>query len=257
MDGNGLIFAHPTLYHVTARGCWKSILEHGLLSAVDLAAECGLDRDEIIGRRRATCRQVSAPNSSLKAVIRDQVPLSVDKLVKYINHQGNRISLERCLERQSEQVFFFVSKAAAGRMAAKYEAMGHPQNMLVVNAASLVGEHEKDIDLSAYNSGFNRTDRREPANHPDWYKLYHEMFLPIDEYPYDTWCKRRKKSKKDPIVEVTVRGRVSDMKAHVERVVEMNGENEGRQVYSRKVGAKKDAIQMVTDATLRKKQKAR
>lgn len=237
MDSRDLVIAYPTLYHLTARGCWKSILEHGLLSAIDLAAECGIDRDEIIGRRRATCRKVSAPNSSLKAVIRDQVPLSVDKLVRYIDYQGNRITLERLLERQSERVFFFVSEAAAGRMAAKYEAMGCPQNMFVVNADSLVNEHLDHIDLSAYNSGFNRTDRRNPAYHPSWYKLYHEMFLPIQEYPYDIWCTRRKKPQEHPIVELTVRGRVSDLKAHVEKVFEMDGENKGRTVHSKKIKA--------------------
>ena len=234
MDRRVLTVAYPRLYHLTARRYWKSILEHGLLSAIDLAAECGFDRDEIIGRRRATCRHVNAPKSSLKAVIRDQVPMNVDKLLRYIDHQGNRITLERWLERQSERVFFFVSEAAAGRMAAKYEALGHPQDMFVVNADSLVNEHLEDIGLSAYNSGFNRTDRRNPADHPSWYKLHHEMFMPIADYPYKIWQSRRRKSKGEPVVELTVRGCVPDMRKHTEKVVEMNKGKADKTVYQRK-----------------------
>ena len=238
MDRNDLISTYQELYHLTAREHWKSVLEHGLLSAIDLAAVCGLDRDDIIGKRRATCKQVSAPNSSLTAAIRDQEPLVVDKLVRYIEYQGNRITLERWLERQSERVFFFVSEVTAGRMAAKYEKKGQSQVMIVVNTKSLVNAYHDKIDLSAYNSGFNRTDPRDPANRRCRHKLYHEMFLPIDEYPYDTWCDRRSKETEYPIVEVTVRGRVSNMTAHVERVVEMNGKSKGREVYSKKVGCK-------------------
>ena len=238
MERDKLISTYPTLYHLTARGCWKSILDNGLLSAIDLADECGVDRSEIIGGRRTKCRRISAPNQSLEAIIRDQMPLNIEKLMAHINHQGNRITLERLLERQSERVFFFVSQETAGGMAAKYEAMGCPQDMIVVNTQSLVNACHDKMDLSAYNSGFNRTDPKILANRPFWYKLYHEMFLPIDEYSYDTWRTRRKKSKKDPIVEVTVRGRVSSMDAHVERVVEMNGKSEGREVYSKKAVGK-------------------
>lgn len=238
MDRDKLISTYPRLYHLTARGCWKSILDNGLLSAIDLADECGVDRSEIIGGRRTKCRRISAPNQSLEAVIRDQMPLNIEKLMAHINHQGDRITLERLLERQSERVFFFVSRETAGGMAAKYEAMGRPQDMIVVNTESLVNACQDRMDLSAYNSGFNRTDPKILADRPFWYKLYHDMFVPIEEYPYDTWRERRKKSKKDPIVEVTVRGRVSGMDAHVERVVEMNGESEGREVYSKKIGCK-------------------
>lgn len=238
MDRDDLTSTYPTLYHLTARKHWKSVLEYGLLSAIDLAAICGLDRDEIIGERRATCKRVSAQSSSLNAVIRDQEPLGVVKLLKYIKYQGSLITLERWLERQSERVFFFVSEEAAGRMASKYEKKGQPQAMIVVNTESLVNVPDHRIDLSAYNSGFNRTDPKNPADRPSWYKLHHEMFLPVDEYPYDTWCDRRRKSKSGPIAEVTVRGRVSNMTAHVERVVEMNGESQGRVVYSKKIGGK-------------------
>ena len=239
MDGNKLISTYSTLYHVTASKHWESTLEYGLLSAIDLAAVCGIDRDDIVGERRATCKKVSAPNSSLNAVIRDQEPLNVDKLLRYIKYQGNRITLERWLERQSERVFFFVSEKVARSMADKYEKKGQSQTMIVVNTESLVNAHHDKIDLSAYNSGFNRTDPKDPAARPRWYKLYHEMFLPIDEYPYDTWCDRRRKPTESPIVEVTVRGCVPDLKTHFERVFCMNGELKSEKRIPRKSNSSK------------------
>ena len=232
MDINDLIFDYPMLYHVTARGRWRSVLEHGLHSTSALVDECKLtNREAICGQRRDRSERVSAPNSTLDAVIRDQHPLIVDKLEKYLDFQGNLITLDQWFERQSERVFFFLSESAAGRMADKYEKRGCAQDMIVLSTKSLVKAHQDEIELSPYNSGFNRTDRKNPSAYPCWYKLYHEIFLPIHDYPYEIWCERRKGSETDPVVELTVRGSILDIRSHVIRVAEMNGKKEGRMIY--------------------------
>ena len=150
MKREELISRHPVLYHVTARGAWPSIKEHGLLTTNDLLGMCDAvlslpvegrwgrhddeegwrlmddqERSEVGYVARHDCVHVKAPESSLTAIIRDQEPLSDDTLDRQLSRQrkqrpASTPSFEAWHKRQNDRAFFFPTRAGAEVMATKY-----------------------------------------------------------------------------------------------------------------------------------------
>ena len=211
-----------------------SIMAHGLLSTNALLerSRMPLERKFEIGqKRRAKSEEicvlqpahVSESSQShetwnrqpLAAVIRDQKPLILRKLRDQLEYQGACITEEEWFERQNERVFFFLSWDSVSSMMKIYKQ----QDMLVVCTKSLVKAYCDRIELSAYNSGFNRWDRNDLSSYVKPYRLHDELFLPIREYPYSYWHGER--GSDGPVKELTVLDGIDNIAAHVIRVEEM------------------------------------
>ena len=84
------------------------------------------------------------------------------------------------------------------------------QTVLVVDTKGLVERHYPRIRLSPYNSGSTK---------PNPFPRGRDTFLPPDEYHFEYW--RKKRSKKEAIVELTVEHSVPDIADFVLLVKEM------------------------------------
>ena len=235
-----LIDDHPVLYHVTWRGAWPSILEHGLLSANALLDRGGklVDEEDDAGcRRRSECVPVKGKkfgSVSLMATIRDQKTVDETRLSNYLKATG--MSMEDWYRRQNARVFFFMTKELPkdGKerglvaLAQKYERDQKMQDMIVVCTKSLVNAHYHKIDLSHYNSGYNLNDSTFPKNTAKG-RRHDFLFLRIENYPYKRYSGKR--HVKNRVKELTVVGGVPDIRDHVIKIVEMNDGKEGKILY--------------------------
>ena len=241
MTPEELIKLCPKLYHVTG-GTLCSIKKHGLLTTNDLLgrgdAEFSFPLNGLYGaldnpvdwRRmeehedpgtgceiRDGCVRVCDPDSDLAAVIRDQGPLNEETLKKQLAHQSRLRSgiptLEESHRRQNDRVFFFPTKEKAEELAEKYRKKGAPQKILVVCTKSLIEAHRERIELAAYNSG-STEHQGEDVVSKGWEKWHDELFLPLDDYDYEHWLKKRGRNG-GPVREVTVRGGVPDIAKHL------------------------------------------
>ena len=244
MTPEELINYCPELYHVTG-GAWCSIRKHGLLTTNDLLGRgdaefsvsvrgwCGdLDdsrdwrgmeeqEDPVIGcKARDRCVRVSDPDSCLAAVIRDQVPLNEEVLMSQLAHQRllrpGTPTPEEWHRRQNDRVFFFPTREKAEELAEKYRKKGAPQKILVICTKLLVEAHGDRIELSAYNSGTTKHQGEDVVSN-GWEKWHDELFLPLDDYDYHHW-RRKRRRKGRPVREVTVRGGVPDISKYVIKV---------------------------------------
>ena len=170
----------PTLFHMAEAGAWPTIRRHGLLSpcaALDLFGVAGAARSAALRRRP---ENVVLERADLgRIVLRDQKPLS-DK------------ALARCLRddlapadwhaRLNERVFFWLSRARVLRLLAGRAYRDHAHEILEIEAAPFVAAHRDRIELSPINSG--ATGQFPTPRGAD-------TFLPIDDYPYAAWRKKR------------------------------------------------------------------
>ena len=260
MTSEDLISNHPELYHVTATGSWCSIKKHGLCTTNDLLNRAGVTLscpaegqygrlDNPAGWREMQDGQTSRigwkardtgarvcsddPESSLTAIIRDQDPLNGGStLESQLEHQGACITLEEWHERQNDRVFFFPTEKAAKGFAKTYQGKNAPQDILVVCTKSLINEHRDQIELSAYNSGSTEHQGEDVVSKNGLEKWHDELFVPLGEYNFDYW-RLKKGGPKKAVVEVTVKGGVPDILAHVVKVVQMNGSEEGCLLHKR------------------------
>ena len=241
-----LIRLHPKLYHLTAPGCWESVMEHGLLSTNALIERSGMspERKFEIGRKRRSkneevcipqpaCVPESSPSHEtghgrfLKAVIRDQKPLILRKLRDQLDYQGACITEEEWFVRQNERVFFFLSRDSVSSMMKVYKE----QDMLVVCTKTLVKAYCDRIELSAYNSGFNRWDRNDLSSYVKPYKLHDELFLPIRDYPYSYWHGER--GDDGPVRELTILEGVCNIADYVIKAKQMSEGKTVKVLYER------------------------
>lgn len=194
------------LYHVTARHSWLSIKKYGLLSTNALLKASGLSESERcrigFGHRDHSepVRGSASCNPQLKAVIRDQTPLSDSRLKTELKEQKACISAEEWYERQNARVFFYPSKTEAVELASSYAKNGCPQDILVFRAESLVETHRPDIRLCAFNSG--TSNREKPVPEDCFGKWHDHLFRTVSEYPYAHW--KRKYSRSRAIREITI-----------------------------------------------------
>ena len=260
MKRKELISRYPVLYHVTARGAWPSIKEHGLRTtndllgmrdaALSLPVEGRWGRlDDNIGWKpteeddsdgvgcavRHDCVRVSDLESSLTAVIRDQEPLGKGTtLEKQLLHQcalrSGIPTLREWIHRQNDRAFFFPTEEGAMAMAEKYRGKNAPQDIIVVCTESLVKLPGNKIELSAYNSGNTSREGENVVTKNGLEKWHDKLFRPIGKYDFDYW-RRKRKGPKRAVREVTFKGGIRNIAKHVVKVVPMNGVVEGRALY--------------------------
>ena len=215
-----MVANYPRLYHLTAQGSWDSIKKNGLLSTSKLLAMCKTPkelRDIICREPRSNSVPVENPEISLDATIRDQEPLYDSILKTQLEIQRAKITAQKWYERQNGRVFLFLSYERLADFAKQYP----DEDMLVINTRSLVATHCCQIELCAYNSGYNKREAHMLEN-PSYYKRHDDMFLPFKDYPYRFWQKRNDV----PVKELTVLNDIPDIAFHVIKVVRMHKDGE-------------------------------
>jgi hypothetical protein len=189
----------PRLFHLTEAGAWSSIRDGGLLSTSAL-----LDRFEITGARRAAIESARRPDA-----VHIEHPRHGEAWIQD-NRPINETALRRTLVGMTEpewyrelnrRVFFWLDEARLARLRnAKYHRdRGH--DVLVVDTAALLEAHGDRVQLAHLNTGAVRA----AANYPRGVGT----FRPIEEYP---WPARLRTAPREPIVELTVRDAVPDLR---------------------------------------------
>jgi hypothetical protein len=207
-----LVERHPVLFHMAEDGTWPSIQQRGLLSTaalVDLYNPPAAVRDGVLNEIRR--HSITLDDSALgPAVVRDQAPL---KFLDRCLLPG--ASVQGFLDALNGRVFFWVSEARLKRLLGARLYKNRTHIVLHVDTASLAAEHGKSISLAPYNTGSVHVPGL-PARGP-------ETFLPVADYPYGEWARRRGKQG-EALVELTVPWSVPDISRHVLEVERRTGD---------------------------------
>jgi hypothetical protein len=107
-------------------------------------------------------------------------------------------------ETLNAKVFFWLSRERLRRLLGAKAYRDAPQTILTLRTDTLVEAHRDRILLSPINSGSTIMNPQPRGR---------DTFLPIEEYPFHTW--RRKRSRATAVVELTVTGGVPDITDHV------------------------------------------
>jgi len=198
-----LIETYPRLWHMAEDGSWDSISQRGLLSTtalLDLYKIDGSKRREIESKHRPDSVKISCAGL-LDAVIRDQKPMSDRALITCLT---DGITPTEWYQILNANVFFWLSKRRLRRLLEARAYRDFPQVVLTVETATLVQAHGERILLSAINSG-STIMRAQPRGK--------NTFRSISDYPFDEW--RKKRSRRNAVVELVVPGRIDDITDHV------------------------------------------
>lgn len=201
----------PRLYHMAQAGSWPAIERHGLLSAtalLDLFEVRGEPREALLARHRPESVEVRHPVHGA-AILRDQKPMSDGGLVRALPGDITPGEWYRCL---NEKVYFWLTRKRLDRLLGAAEYRAKRQTILTIDTAALLSRHADRVLLSPINSGCTKPY---PAKR-GW-----DTFLPLTEYPFDEWA--RKRSRQEAIVELTVRHSVPDLRDFVLQVEEVGG----------------------------------
>ena len=203
----------PVLYHMAERGSWGSIQNYGLLSTsalLDLFKVTGIRRETIEAKRRPENVVIEHPAVG-RAVVRDQKPIDNSGLSRCLQDGLVPEDWYRIL---NERVFMWLSPDRLRRLltARPYRAIEH--DVLELDARSLIANYRELITFSPINSGATKPF---PCNRG------RDTFLPIKEYPYSEWRKKRRVGER--VVELAVAGGIADVRRFVLRVVTMRGED--------------------------------
>lgn len=203
MNEADLLSTYPRLWHMAEDGSWPSISKHGLLStsaALDLCGVHGAERFSIESQRRPHS-VVLSPTGSPSMVIRDQKPMSDGALEKCLEDD---LTPEQWYRILNQKTFFWLSRPRLRRLlgARAYRNLAH--TILTVDTATLVAVHRDQILLSPINSG-STIMKPQPRGLG--------TFLPIDQYPFHEW--RKKRSLAEAVVELAVVESVPDILDHV------------------------------------------
>lgn len=184
-------------------GSWESIRKQGLLSTSAL-----LDLYKIEGPERRAIESKHRPESIKicrtgypDAIIRDQKPMSDAALRKCL---ADGITPSMWYEILNAKVFFWLSKRRLRRLLGARAYRDFPQTVLTLDAESLVKAHGDKILLSPINSGSTIMKPQPRGN---------DTFRSIEDYPFEHW--RKKRSRRDAVVELVVPGAVKDIMDHV------------------------------------------
>lgn len=202
----------PRLFHMAEVGSWHSIQAHGLLSTtalLDAFSLSGAARHAIEAQRRPTNVLLQKPGRS-PAVVRDQMPMDDAGLTRCLQDGLTPEDWYRIL---NSKVFFWLTKDRLVRLlnAAAYRDKEH--DVLEIDAKSLVQAHASQIWFCPINSGCTKPMPRARG---------HSTFARIEDYPYSTWKKKRKKGER--VVELAIDYIVPDIATHVRHVRRMKGE---------------------------------
>jgi hypothetical protein len=186
-------------------GSWPAIRDRGLLSTsalLDLYGIEGQARDVIEAVRRPKCLTIQREGLP-DVVIRDQKPMRDDALIKCLEEGLTPADWYRMLNARS---FFWLSRTRLRGLLGARAYRNRPQTVLTLDTRSLVQAHAERVELSPINSGATLFGSR--------VKRGRQTFLPIKDYDFEGWSKKRGAAG-DPVVELVVPGGVPDIREHV------------------------------------------
>lgn len=211
----------PRLYHMAEEGSWPSIQKHGLLSTSAL-----LDLFGIIGKKRLGIEENHRMDKVLishkihgSAIIRDQKPMNDSGLLRCLEPGISPALWYKIL---NEKVFFWLTRERLNRLLHARPYRGKRHCILTVDTSALLEKYARMVRLSPINSGCTK---------PYPWPRGLDTFLPLNQYPYDYWNKKRRG--KDPIVELAVRHSVPDVCSVLIRVEEVQGSAVGPVLWER------------------------
>ncbi len=219
VDPNEIVARFPRLYHMAERDSLPSILEHGLLSTsslLDLYGLTGKDRREIESELRAKSIPIDAAGLG-RAVVRDQCPMS-DLTLRECLRGG--LKPKDWLHLLNARVFFWVSQERLHGLLNARNYAKDEHDVLILDTRTVIEDYKDKIDLCPINSGATI-----PWKHPRDSK----SFLPINQYPWADWIKKRGK-KGQTVVELTVKGGVKDVERHLVEAWRMKGTKRQRKL---------------------------
>lgn len=211
---------YPTLYHMAEAGTWPSIMEHGLLSTaalVNLFEVPEPRRSQILSAHRRTGIEISHPQQG-RAVVRDQIPMSDAGLRRCLQ---DGLTPKDWYEALNAKVFFWTSEERLERLLGADAYRNRTHTVLLLDTKALLTDYVERTFLSPINSGCTR-----PFPHPRG----RSTFLPLREYPFQHW--RRKRGPGAAIVEVAVAEAVRDVPRYVIEVRERCAGERGRLIWS-------------------------
>ncbi len=200
----------PYLFHMAERGAWNGIQKHGLLSTSSLLDLYEVDGDErlaIESKRRDETIEIKD-----RVKIRDQRVMDDDKLKLCLPRD---ISTRQWYEFLNRKVFFWLTKKRLDTFSTASTYHNTEHEVLVLNSRKLVKAYRDRIWLCPINSGSTLFCPVERS---------YSTFSRINYYPYYFWWNKR--DKKDPVVELCVDYRISDIVRFVERVYVVRGTTE-------------------------------
>jgi hypothetical protein len=205
-----LIERYPVLYHMAEDGTWPSIRRHGLLCAVallDLFEAPALLRTQVLGGVRRDKWLLRHPAHGI-AIIRDQRPL---KFLRDVLTPGT--SEREYLDLLNGRVYLWASRDRLAKLLGARAYRNDYQTVLHVDTARLMAAHS-EIQLAPYNTGSMHV--------PNAPKRGKDVFLPVADYPYDEWARKRGRAG-DALVEVTVPYGIPDIADYTIRVERWHG----------------------------------
>lgn len=206
-----LIVNCPTLYHMAERGSWDSIKLYGLLSTTALLDHYAVqppERTKIESQHRPESVEVTGDGLP-RAVVRDQIPMSDAGLRRAL---PDRLSPEDWYQLLNAKAFFWLSEDRLHKLTNAKAYRDQEHDVIEVDTRSLIEAHRDAIWLCPINSGCTK-----PMPHP----RDETIFARISDYPYTHWRKRR--ARRERVVELAVDHSVSDIRDHVRRVVVKRG----------------------------------
>jgi len=211
MTPEQLISQYPRLYHMAELGSWPLIQRHGLLSTsalLDLFEIAGDERVAIESRHRPECIPIRHDLHGV-AVVRDQKPMDDSGLLRSL---GDGITPREWYELLNRRVFFWLDTDRLDRLLKAKAYRERRQTVLTIDTAQLLQRHSDRVRLSPINSG---------ATKPMPAPRGRNTFLPVADYPYDSW--RKKRGARGAVVELTVEYAVPDIVECVQTVVLVGG----------------------------------
>ena len=188
---------YPRLYHMTEAAVWPSIRRHGLLSTsalLDLYGVAGPERERIERQRRPAAVPIIHAEFG-EVFINDQRPMTDETLGPALID----MTPSEWYAHLNSRVFFWVGEARLERLLNTYR--DRDKIVLVLDTAKVMARHAAQTMLSPINSGFSLRYAQKRGK---------ETFLPLADYPFEQWVKKRGRA--DAVAECTVLGGVT----HVE-----------------------------------------
>lgn len=221
MRPEDLIQNYPVLYHMAAKDSWDGIRAHGLLSTSSL-----LDLYEIRGQERVAIEEKHRPETVSifhrqygTALIRDQKPMSDDGLTRALADGLTPADWYRIL---NSKVFFWTNEERLHRLLCARAYRNEEHDVLWVDTRRVVDAHATDVRLCPMNSGATK-----PMPHPRGIA----SFLPIADYPWAMWVKKR--GVEGAVVEVAIEHGIPQVANNVLRVVRMKQTKILSRIYER------------------------
>ncbi|HEX7964207.1 MAG TPA: hypothetical protein VF651_00705 [Gammaproteobacteria bacterium] len=193
------VAAFPKLYHMAHKDSWPSIRKHGLLSTTALLDLFGIEggpRKDIESKHRAEYIKIESPKYGV-AMIRDQKPMSDSGLARCLE---DGLTPTKWYHILNGRVFMWTSMERLETLMSARSYKKDKHLVLVFDSKRLMEKHWKSVTFCAMNSGCTT-----PFAHPRG----KTTFMPPEKYPYAE--NRRRKGRRDAIVEVAVVGGMSDI----------------------------------------------